>query len=107
MKKPSRDQSGLYNLFARYVKDNGTIIHAEFAKDIEVLRVHRDNLEVLWPNDGTVDAPSPFIQFVNKYDFPSSMHMFLLDYVTRNEINLDKLMYGIYVVDEEAQEASG
>lgn len=107
MTKPSREQSGLYNLFARYVKDDGTIIHPEFAKDIEALRGYEDNLGALWPNDGTVDTPSPFIQFVNKYDFPPSMHMFLLDYVTRNEINLDKLMYGIYVVDEDTQEASG
>lgn len=107
MTKPNREQSGLYNLFARYVKDDGTIIHPEFAKDIEALREYGDNLEVLWPNDDTVDTPSPFIQFVNKYDFPPSMHMFLLDYVTRNEINFDKLTYGIYVVDEDAQEASG
>lgn len=107
MTKPNREQSGLYNLFVRYVKDDGTIIHPEFAKDIEALREHGDHLEALWPNDGTVDTPSPFIQFVNKYDFPPSMHMFLLDYVTRNEINFDKLTYGIYVVDEDAQEASG
>lgn len=107
MTKPSREQSGLYNLFTRYVKDDGTIIHAGFAKDIEVLREHGGNLDVLLSSDGEVDTPSPFIQFVNKYDFPSSMHMFLLDYVTRNEINLDKIMYGIYVVDEDTQEASG
>lgn len=107
MTKPNREQSGLYNLFVRYVKEDGTIIHPEFAKDIEALREYGDNLEALWPNDGTVDTSSPFIQFVNKYDFPPSMHMFLLDYVTRNEINFDKLTYGIYVVDEDAQEASG
>jgi hypothetical protein len=107
MTKPNREQSGLYNLFARYVKEDGTIIHAGFAKDIEALREYGDNLEALWPSDAEVDTPSPFIQFVNKYDFPSSMHMFLLDYVTDNEINPDKLTSGVYVVDEDTEEASG
>ena len=107
MTKPSREQSGLYNLFTRYVKDDGTIIHDEFAKDIKTLREYGDDLEALWPADGTADTPSPFIQFVKKYEFPPSMHMFLLDYVARNEINHDKLTSGVYVVDEDAGEASG
>lgn len=106
-KKPSREQSGLYNLFSRYVKDNGTIIHPEFAEDIQALRAYGDGLEALWPDDGAVDVSSPFIQFVKKYKFPPSMYMFLLDYVTRNEINLSKLSFGVYVVDEDAEEASG
>lgn len=106
-KKPSREQSGLYNLFLRYVKDDGTVIHNEFAEDIKALREYGDNLEAPWPTDGAADTPSPFIQFVKKYEFPASMYMFLLDYVTRNEINPDKLTSGVYVVDEDAGEASG
>lgn len=106
-KNPSREQEGQCNIFKRYVKDNGTIIHAEFAKDIEALREYGDALEVLQPTDSKDDTPSPFIQFVNKYEFPSSMHIFLLDYIIRNEINPDKLTSGVYVVDEGAEEASG
>jgi len=106
-KKPSREQGGLYNLFSRYVKDNGTIIHAKFARDIEALREYGDGLEALWPSDSTSGTPSPFIQFAKKYKFPPSMYMFLLDYVTRNEINPSKLTSGVYVVDEDAEEASG
>lgn len=106
-KKPTREQVGLYNLFNRYVKDDGTIIHSEFSEDIETLRAYGDGLESLWSDDGNPDASSPFIQFVKKYEFPPSMHMFLLDYIARDEINFEKLSYGVYVVDEGMGEASG
>lgn len=106
-KKPTREQIGLYNLFNRYVKDDGTIIHPEFSEDIETLRAYGDGLEALWFDDGNPDASSPFIRFVKKYEFPPSMHMFLLDYIARDEINFEKLSYGVYVVDEGMGEASG
>lgn len=106
-KKPTREQVGLYNLFNRYVKDDGTIIHPEFSEDIETLRAYGEGLESLWPDDGNPDASSPFMQFVNKYEFPPSMHMFLLDYIVRGDINLDKLKYGVYLVDDDKREASG
>lgn len=105
--KPSREQSGLYNLFSRYVKDDGTIIHAGFARDIEELRKYNDDISVLLPEGATVDTPSPFLQFTQKYTFPPTMHMFLLDFITRNEINPDKLSFGVYIVDEGKGEASG
>ncbi len=49
MTKPSREQSGLYNLFTRYVKDDGTIIHDEFTDDVKTLREYGNDLEALWP----------------------------------------------------------
>lgn len=105
--KPSREQSGLYNLFSRYVKDDGTIIHAGFAQDIEDLRRNGDSISVIQPIGAVVDDPSPFFQFTQKYAFPPTMHMFLLDFITRNEINPDKLFFGVYIVDEGKSEASG
>lgn len=105
--KPSREQSGLYNLFSRFVKDDGTIIHAGFAEDIEDLRRHGDSISVIQPIDAAVDDPSPFLQFTQKYMFPPTMHLFLLDFITRNEINPDKLLSGVYIVDEGMREASG
>jgi hypothetical protein len=105
--KPSREQSGLYNLFSRYVKDDGTIIHAEFAEDIKDLRRHGDSISVIQPLGAAVDDPSPFLQFTQKYRFPPTMHMFLLDFITRYEINPDKLSFGVYIVDEGKGEASG
>lgn len=106
-KKPSREQSGLYNLFSRYVKDDGAIIHAEFATDVEELRKYENSIESLQPNDSVEGAPSPFLEFAKKYNFPPTMHMFLMNYIDTNEINPDKLFSGVYIVDEDMSEASG
>jgi hypothetical protein len=105
--KPRRDQRGIYNLFSRFVKDDGTIIHAEFAEDIAKLRQYGDGLEFLQPKGSSVDDKSPFFLFINKYKFPPTMHLFLIDYISRNEINPDKISHGVYVVDERTGEASG
>ena len=107
MKKPPHDRSGLYNLFSRYVKDDGTIIHTGFANDLVELRKYGDEIGVIQPSDSAIDTPSPFFEFANKYAFPPSMHMFLLDYIVNNEINPEKLMSGVYIVDESNYEASG
>lgn len=114
MTKPSREQSGLYNLFARYVKDDGTIHDAEFAKDVKALRSTDDILQLTYENieevDDTVNADeirSPFAQFMYKYQFPSGMNNFIYHFIIRREIDSDRLQSGIYLVDDDSMQASG
>lgn len=114
MTKPSREQSGLYNLFTRYVKDDGTIHDAEFAKDVKTLRKTDDILQSTYENieeiDNDVNAdetPSPFAQFMYKYQFPSGMNDFVYHFITRRKIDPDKLQSGIYLVDDDSMQASG
>ncbi len=114
MTKPSREQSGLYNLFARYVKDDGTIHDAEFAKDVNALRKTDNILQSTYENieevEDSVNAdemPSPFAQFMYKYQFPSGMNDFMYHFITRRKIDPDKLQSGIYLVDNDSMQASG
>lgn len=107
MAKPTREQSGLLNVFYRYVRENGTIIHAGFAKDVQALRQYGSSEEMLQPTNSTLNDKSPFIEFVQKYNFPPSMHMFLLHYITHDEIVPEKLSFGVYVVDKSSHGASG
>ena len=114
MTKPSREQSGLYNLFARHVKDDGTIHDAEFAKDVKALRKTADMSQSTYENIEEVDdfvnadeIPSPFAQFMHKYQFPSGMNDFVYHFITRRKIDPDKLRSGIYLVDDDSMQASG
>lgn len=114
MIKPSREQSGLYNLFTRYVKDDGTIHDAEFAKDVKALRKGDDILQSTYEKieevDDSVNADevrSPFAQFMYKYQFPSGMNDFVYHFITRKKIDPDRLQSGIYLVDDASMQASG
>ena len=108
--KPSREQLPFYNRFIRLV-DNET-----FAHDIELLRSSEVNiLESTYENieefdDGTVNAdeiPSPLHQAMMKYNLPLVMEDFIHHYVAHNEVALDRLRNGVYIVDNKAMEASG
>lgn len=113
-KKPSREQSGLYNLFARYVKDDGTIHDVEFAEDVKTLRKSDDILQPTYENveeaGDSVNAdeiPSPFAQFMYKYQFPNGMSDFIQYFITHGKIDPDKLRSGVYLVDDDSMQASG
>ncbi len=108
--KPSREQLPFYTRFIRLVDDEG------FTRDVELLRSSDVNiLESTYENieefeDGTVNAdeiPSPLHQVMMKYNLPLVMEDFIYHYVAHNEITLDKLRNGVYIVDEKAMEASG
>jgi len=114
MIKPNREQSGLYNLFARYVKDDGTIHDEAFAKDVKALRKTEDILQSTYENieevEDSVNAdeiPSPFAQFMHKYQFPSGMNDFVYYFITRRKTDPDKLRSGVYLVDDGSMQASG
>lgn len=114
MTKPNREQSGLYNLFARYVKDDGTIHDAEFANDVKALRNADDILQSTYENKEEIgdsvnadEIPSPLTQFMWKYELPNSMMDFLYHFIAHEKIDLDKLQSGIYLVDDDVMQASG
>lgn len=108
--KPSREQLPFYTRFIRLVDDE------DFTHDIELLRSSDVNiLESTYENveefeDGTVNAdeiPSPLHQAMMKYNLPLVMEDFIHHYVAHNEVALDKLRNGVYIVDDKAMEASG
>lgn len=108
--KPTREQLPFYTRFIRLIDDEG------FTHDIELLRSSEVNiLESTYENieefdDGTVNAdeiPSPLHQAMMKYNLPLVMEDFIHRYVAHNEVALDKLRNGVYIVDNKAMEASG
>lgn len=114
--EPTREQQQFINRFRRYVSDDGTIQHAKFSKDVDELRKSEadilkstyENVEVL--DDGSANAdeiPSLLYQFMMKYELPLIMEEFVYHFIKHNEIDLTKLRYGVYLVDDKAMEASG
>lgn len=108
--KPSREQLPFYTRFMRLVDDEG------FTRDIALLRSSDVNiLESTYENveefeDGTVNAdeiPSLLHQVMMKYNLPLVMEDFMHHYVAHNEIALDKLRNGVYILDHNAMESSG
>lgn len=102
MTKPTREQLPFYNRFMRLVEN------PEFVQDVERLRTSKkDILHAVRKANGIVKIPSAFHQFMTKHGFPISMEQFVYFYVSRNEINLEKLQSGVYIVDFKNKEASG
>lgn len=108
--KPSREQLPFYNRFIRLVDDEG------FTRDVALLRSSDVNiLESTYENieefdDGIVNAdeiPSPLHQVMMKHNLPLVMEDFIHHYVAHNEIALDKLRNGVYIVDHKSMKASG
>ncbi len=108
--KPTREQLPFYTRFMRLVEDEA------FTRDITLLRnSDADILEPTYENieefeDGTVNAdeiPSPLHQVMMKYNLPLVMEDFMFHYIKNNEIALDKLRNGIYILDHNAMRASG
>lgn len=114
--EPIREQQQFINRFRRYVSDDGIIHHSEFSKDIDELRKSKlDILEPTYENieeltDGSVNAdeiPSPLCRFMMKYELPLIMEEFIYHFIKHNEIDITKLRYGVYLIDNSAAEASG
>lgn len=108
--KPNREQLPFYNRFKRLVDDES------FTRDVALLRSTDVNiLESTYENiegfeDGTVNAdeiPSPLHQVMMKYNLPLVMEDFIYHYVAYDEVDLDKLRNGVYIVDHKSMKASG
>lgn len=108
--KPTREQLPFYTRFMRLVEDEA------FTRDITLLRnSDADIIEPTYENieefeDGTVNAdeiPSPLHQVMMKYNLPLVMEDFIFHYIKNDEIALDKLRNGIYILDHNAMRASG
>ena len=108
--RPTREQLPFYNRFVRLVDNEA------FARDVESLRSSdADILQSTYENieefeDGTVNAdeiPSPLHQVMMKYNLPLVMEDFIYHYVAHDEVALDKLRNGIYILDHDTMKASG
>ena len=108
--KPTREQLPFYTRFVRLLDDEG------FTRDIALLRSSDvDILASIYENieefeDGFVNAdeiPSPLHQVMMKYNLPLVMEDFIHHYVAHDEMDLDKLRNGVYIVDHESMKASG
>lgn len=108
--KPTREQLPLYNRFRRLVSDDS------FIDDIESLRASKvDILQAAYSSfeefdDGTInneETPSPLNQIMMKYNLPIVMEDFIYHYIAHNEIALDRLRNGVYILDHGTMKASG
>lgn len=108
--EPTREQLPFYTRFMRLV-DNGYFlddIESLRKSDVDILKSTYENIEEF--DDGTVNAdeiPSPLHQAMMKYNLPLVMEAFIHHYVAHNEVALNKLRNGVYLVDNKAMEASG
>lgn len=108
--KPSREQLPFHTRFVRLVDDEDFTHDIELLRssDVNILESTHENIEEF--EDGTVNAdeiPSPLHQAMMKYNLPLVMEDFMYHYVAHNEVALDKLRNGVYIVDNKAMEASG
>lgn len=108
--KPSREQLPFYNRFMRLVENEVFIRDIELLRssDVSILEPTYENIEEF--DDGTVNAdeiPSPLHQTMMKHNLPLIMGDFIHHYIAHNEVALDKLRNGVYIVDDKVLEASG
>lgn len=108
--RPTREQLPFYNRFIRLVDSEAFNLDIESLRtsDVDILKSTYENIEEF--DDGSVNAdeiPSPLHQVMMKHNLPLVMEDFIHHYVTRNEIDLDQLRNGVYIVDHKTMEASG
>lgn len=108
--KPSREQLPFYTRFMRLVDDEGFIRDVALLRssDVNILESTYENIEEF--DDGFVNAdeiPSPLHQVMMKYNLPLIMEGFIHHYVAHNEIALDKLRNGVYILNHDTMESSG
>lgn len=108
--RPVREQRPFYNRFMRLVDTRIFTRDIELLRnsDVDILESTYENVEEL--EDGNVNAdeiPSPLHQVMMKYELPLIMEEFFYHFVKHDAIDLTKLRYGVYLVDDRAMEASG
>ena len=112
--KPSREQLPFYNRFMRLVDDEAFVRDIELLRnsDVDILKSTHENVEVIEvPNGDDIinsdEVPSSLNQVMMKYNLPIVMEDFIYHYVAHNEVALDRLRNGVYIIDHKAMEASG
>lgn len=107
--KPSREQLPFYTRFIRLVEDEGFTHGIELLRssDVNILESTYENVEIVDDTANADEIPSPLHQLMMKYNLPLIMEDFIYHYVAHNEVTLDKLRNGVYIVDNKALEASG
>ena len=110
MASPNREQLPFYNRFIRLLDSDifTSDIEALRNSDVDILASTHENIEVC--DDGSVNAdeiPSPLHQVMLKHNLPVIMEDFMEHYIAHDEIVLDKLRSGIYILDHKTMQASG
>ena len=112
--KPSREQLPFYTRFTRLLDNPYFISDIELLRssDVDILKSTHENVEIIEMPDGdditnSDEIPSPLHQVMMKYNLPLIMEDFMYHYVARNEVALDKLRNGVYIVDHKSMKASG
>lgn len=108
--KPTREQKPLYNRFVSLLDNESFRLDVESLRssDVNILQPTYTNMEQF--DDGTVNAdesPSPLHQVMIKHKLPIIMEDFVHHYVTHNELALDRLRNGVYILDHKTTKASG
>lgn len=112
--KPSREQLPFYTRFMRLLdSENFTSdIKSLRSSDVDILKSTHENVEVIEMPDGddiinSDEIPSPLHQVMMKHNLPLIMESFMHHYITNDEIALDKLRNGVYIIDHKTMKASG
>lgn len=114
MSKPTREQLPFYNHFMRLIDDESFVHDTETLRssDVDILKSTYENVEIIETPDGDDivngdEIPSPLHQVMMKYNLPLVMEDFTHHYVAHNEIALDRLRNGVYIVDHKSMKVSG
>ena len=109
MGKPTREQLPFYNRFLRLLDNAYFVDDIELLRssDVDILKSTHEIVEIVDDTANADEVPSPLHQVMMKYNLPLVMEDFIYHYVAHDEIVLDKLRNGVYIVDDKAQEASG
>lgn len=110
--KPSREQKAFIALFERYVNiKTKTIFDKDFSDDIATLRtqvnIEKPVITILDELGNFDEEPSAIVKFMLRYKFPTAMERFIYKFITENEIDASLLELGIYILDDDAIEATG
>lgn len=110
MTKPTREQLPFYNRFLLLLDSS------DFVNDIETLRSAKVDIlkstyeKIEMVDDDTANAdeiPSPLHQVMMRHNLPLVMEDFIYHYVVHDEMDLDKLRNGVYIIDHKTMQASG
>lgn len=109
---PTRERKRFLSLFERYVNARtNTMFDKEFKEDVLRLRnesnIREPVITIVDELDNFTEEPSPLTRFMLRYGLPVAMEDFIYCFVMKDEIDTSLLKLGIYIVDEDALEATG
>lgn len=110
MTKPTREQLPFYNRFLRLLNNSDFINDVEVLRNakVDILKSTYENIEMVDDDTASADEiPSPLHQVMMKHNVPLVMEDFIYHYVAHDEMDLDKLRNGVYILDHKTMQASG